>query len=157
MHVDATAHKVYIPDLDKELESDSDSEHPIFVPDIEKHLLKVPKHVLIDDNTKAQANMQLVLYGAPASLSVPRESDSVRRAILEARVRAREEQALRPPELRPRMEFDVHRTNGIPNGISGVPNGVHKASPGWPVVTNGYRDAGNSNGAGEDPDAMDVD
>jgi hypothetical protein len=90
-----TKHKVYIYDLDKELaESESDEDRPIFIPDIEKHLHKIPKHILIGDDAKALANMQMVLYTVPTSLTVPKEQDSVRRAVIESRQRARERQAI---------------------------------------------------------------
>jgi hypothetical protein len=95
MQVEDTKHKVYIYDLDKELaESESDEERPIFIPDIEKHLNKIPKHILIGDDARALANMQMVLYNVPSSLTVPQEKDSVRRAIIESRQRQRESQAM---------------------------------------------------------------
>jgi hypothetical protein len=95
MEVEDTKHKVYIYDLDKELaEAESDEDRPIFIPDIEKHLHKIPKHILIGDDAKALANMQMVLYNVPSSLTVPKEQDSVRRAIIESRQRARERQAM---------------------------------------------------------------
>jgi hypothetical protein len=95
MELEDSKHKVYIYDLDKELaESESDEDRPIFIPDIEKHLHKIPKHILIGDDTKAMANMQMVLYNVPTSLTVPKEQDSVRRAIMESRQRARERQAV---------------------------------------------------------------
>jgi hypothetical protein len=95
MEVEDTKHKVYIYDLDKELaEAESDEDRPIFIPDIEKHLHKIPKHILIGDDAKAMANMQMVVYNVPTSLTVPKEQDSVRRAIIESRQRARERQAL---------------------------------------------------------------
>ncbi|KAF2459728.1 hypothetical protein BDY21DRAFT_369688 [Lineolata rhizophorae] len=92
MQLDDTSHKVYIYDLDAELaSSDSDSDRPVFLSDIERHLLnKVPRHVLIGDELRATAANQLVLYGVPSSLTVPEDRDSVRKAIIEARHRARE-------------------------------------------------------------------
>lgn len=95
MEVEDSKHKVYIYDLDKELaEEESDEDRPIFLPDIEKHLHKIPKHILIGDDAKAMANMQMVLYNVPTSLTVPQEHDSVRRAIVESRQRARDRQAM---------------------------------------------------------------
>lgn len=91
MEVEDTKDRVYIHDLDQELaEIESDEEHPIFLPDIEKHLLKLPKSVLMNDFDKLRMeSMQLVPYGVPKSLSVPEQHDSVRKAIIEARERAR--------------------------------------------------------------------
>ena len=100
MRLDDTPHKVYIYDLDAELSSsDSESEsHMVFIPDIDKHLRtnRIPKAVLHADDKgkfagKDVKEMQLVLFGAPKSLSVPEEKDSVRRAIIETRHRAKEE------------------------------------------------------------------
>jgi hypothetical protein len=95
MDLEDSKHKIYIYDLDKELaEAESDEDRPIFIPDIEKHLHKIPKHILIGDDAKAMANMQMVLYNVPTSLTVPKEQDSVRRAIIESRRRARERQVV---------------------------------------------------------------
>lgn len=94
MHVEDTKDKVYIYDLDSELaELESDEETPIFIPDIEKHLNKIPKQVLMSQQPHVLANNQLVLYGVPSSLSLSAEQDSVRKAIIETRARAREKQA----------------------------------------------------------------
>jgi hypothetical protein len=101
MQVEDTPTRIFIHDLDSELadEVESDSERPIFVPDIEKHLMKLPRAVLIGDSErKAMENMQMVLYKIPKSISVPEEEDSVRRAIREARQRARDQQPLRIPD-----------------------------------------------------------
>ena len=85
MDVEDTKHKVYIYNLDKELEdSQSDEDTPIFLPDIEKHLSKLPKVVLISEDEKEHAkNMQMVLYNVPTSLTVSEDKDSVRKAIIE--------------------------------------------------------------------------
>lgn len=95
MQLDDSKHRVYIHNLDDELaDIDSDEEKLIFLPDIEKRLNKIPKHVLTgrpaDDHDSQQ---ELVLYSVPTSLTVPVEHDSVRKAILEARHRAREKAA----------------------------------------------------------------
>ncbi|KAF2405140.1 hypothetical protein EJ06DRAFT_14624 [Trichodelitschia bisporula] len=110
MDVEDTKHRVFIHDLDKELEEEveSDSERPIFIPDIEKHLNRLPKHVLVGDDAKAAAKMQMVLYRLSPSLTVPEEYDSARKAILEARARARDRQALTipgPPAGMPTARF----------------------------------------------------
>lgn len=106
MHLDDTSHKVYIYNLDDELSSDNDSDiedrdrdgRLVFLPDIEKHLRAnrlpfVPRPILPNKEGEL-AGMQLVLYSdGPSSLSVPKEQDSVRKAIIEARARLRQKQA----------------------------------------------------------------
>jgi hypothetical protein len=113
MEVEDTKDKVYIYDLDKELaESESDDERPIFIPDIERHLLaRIPRHLLIsDDAREAAKNMQMIIYQAPTSLTVPPDKDNVRRAIIEARKRAQERQALTVPAAPETLPFKT--TNG---------------------------------------------
>lgn len=101
MQVDDTKDKVYIYDLDAELSSDSDTDDGkiLFLPDIAKQLRenRIPRHILANDEGEL-AGMQLVLYSDPKSISVPEEQDGVRRAIIEARQRARDRQ--RKPETR---------------------------------------------------------
>jgi hypothetical protein len=95
MQVDDSKHKVYIYNLDDELSSDSDNDEGklIFLPDIQKHLQenRIPRHILANDEGEL-AGMQLVLYSDPKSISVPESQDGVRRAIIEARQRARDRQ-----------------------------------------------------------------
>lgn len=114
MQLDDTKHKVYIYDLDAELSSadetsdyDSQPGSPtsgngrlVFLPDIEKHLNRtrsqIPPAVFANSEGELAGHnindMQMVLYRVPSSLTVPREHDSVRKAILEARARARQKQ-----------------------------------------------------------------
>jgi hypothetical protein len=98
MQLDNTKHKVYIYDLDAELsdsESSSDEGKLVFLPDIEKHLreTRIPPRILANSEGElAGNNLQLVLYNVPSSLTVPEEQDSVRRAIVETRARARARQ-----------------------------------------------------------------
>lgn len=100
MQIEETKDRVFIHDIDEELaEIESDDEHPIFLPDIEKHLIKIPHHILVnEDDRKKRDSMQLILYNVPSSLSVPESKDSVRRAILESRQRTRQNQGLSIPE-----------------------------------------------------------
>ena len=93
MQLDDTKHKVYIYDLDAEL-SDSESSDDgklVFLPDIQKHLreTRIPPMVLANSEGELAGNNQLVLYNIPSSLTVPEEQDSVRKAIIETRARAR--------------------------------------------------------------------
>lgn len=97
MHLDDTKHKVYIYNIDDELSSDSEDEGKlVFLPDIEKRLRenRIPKSVLANKDGEL-AGMQVVLYSDPKSLTVPEEQDSVRKAIIEARKRLREQQSSR--------------------------------------------------------------
>ncbi|KAI9764553.1 MAG: hypothetical protein M1840_008379 [Geoglossum simile] len=96
MRLDDTKHKVYIHNLDDELLDDDPQEGKlIFLPDIERQMTKIPHSVLRgpqQPTAAASTNTEVVLYNVPTSLSVPREQDSVRKAIIEARARARERQ-----------------------------------------------------------------
>lgn len=91
MQVDDTRDRVYIHNLDEEL-ADIESDEPklIFLPDIEKQLSRIPEQLLQsrkDDNHEGQ---ELVLYSVPKSLTVDEGHDSVRKAIIESRQRARD-------------------------------------------------------------------
>ncbi|KAF2234486.1 hypothetical protein EV356DRAFT_532795 [Viridothelium virens] len=96
MQLDDTKDKIYIYDLDAELaeseQSEPDKERLVFIPDIERHLTKVPKHILTGQEEEVKKDNQLVLYQVPAALSVPEDKDSVRKAVIEARARARQKQ-----------------------------------------------------------------
>jgi len=92
MQVDDTRDRVYIRNLDDELEDiESEEEKLIFLPDIEKKLGEIPKSVLLGES-QASTGSEIVLYGVPTSLSIPEEQDKVRKAIIESRARAREKQ-----------------------------------------------------------------
>lgn len=84
---------MYVGDLDEELvDTEPEEKRLIFIPDIEQHLNRIPKAILQQENTTSTGS-EMVLYHIPESLSVPREQDSVRKAIIESRQRAREKQA----------------------------------------------------------------
>ena len=94
MNIDNTRDRVYIHNLDDELaDIESDEEKLIFLPDIEKRLSRIPRHVLANGRGERQENQELVLYSVPKSLTVDEDHDSVRKAILESRQRAREKAA----------------------------------------------------------------
>ena len=112
MELENTRDKVYIHNLDQELsETDDEGERLIFLPDIEKKLARIPKSVLTGHSQPITSN-EVVLYNVPSSLSIPREKDNVRRAILETRARAREKQAQEVQEARISHEM-VSTANGI--------------------------------------------
>ncbi|KAJ5392359.1 hypothetical protein N7509_007849 [Penicillium cosmopolitanum] len=86
MILDDTTHTTYVYDLDRELaDSDSPPGALVLLP-LAERMLAVPDSVLSDDSSQGK---ELVLYSDPSSLSVPIEQDSVRRAIIESRARAR--------------------------------------------------------------------
>ena len=92
MQLDDTKDKVYIYDLDEELKTlDEDEEKMVFLPDIERKINRIPKSILRSEYQPS--NQEMVLYHVPSSLSVSEEQDSVRKAIIESRARARQERA----------------------------------------------------------------
>ena len=93
MELDDTKDKIYIHNLDEQIAEIEDEEKMIFLPDIEKKLGKIP-HYLLTGDLRPTAENQIILYGVPASLSVPEEKDNVRKAMIESRARAREKQLL---------------------------------------------------------------
>lgn len=84
MLLDDTQHTTYIHNLEQEL-AEIDTPGLVFAPFAEK-VLSVPQSVLY---TKPSGT-ELVLYTEPCSLTVPKDKDNVRKAILESRARARE-------------------------------------------------------------------
>lgn len=103
MQLDDTKEKVYIHNLDEQLAEIEDEESTVFLPDIEKKLGKIPPYLLTGD-IRPTADNQIVLYGVPASISVPEEQDNVRKAITESRARAREKQLLDDQAAKARMD-----------------------------------------------------
>jgi hypothetical protein len=104
MQLDDSKHKVYIYDLDAELSdsSESDDGKLVFLPDIKKHLQesRIPPMIMANSEGELAGNSQLVLYNVPSSLTVPQEQDSVRKAIIETRARARAKQQKRQDDIR---------------------------------------------------------
>jgi hypothetical protein len=159
MQLDDSKYKVYIYNLDDELSS-SDNESDIaaanddvnsklvFLPDIEKHLRnnsRIPAH-LLDPRPDPYADLagkELVLYSIPSSISVPEEQDSVRKAIIEARARAREKQ-------RADRELAAAARDAL---VAGPVMTSSAAAPLGDVPM----DAEPLSGAGEDSDAMELD
>jgi len=138
MQLDDTKDKVYIYNLDDELSDiESEEERLVFLPDIEKRLTKIPKSVLMNHDAPTTSS-ELVLYNVPESLSVPREYDNVRKAIIETRARAREKQA---------QEAEAPLVNG--NVASGIGNGIQ-------ARTLLKQETDTADGLEEDADAMDI-
>jgi hypothetical protein len=108
MHVDDTRDRVYIRDLDEEL-ADVESEEEkglIFLPDIEEYFSRIPQQVLKTRRDSDHEGQELVLYSVPKSLTVDEGHDSVRKAILEARQRAREKAAEDARQLDMNARYD---------------------------------------------------
>lgn len=150
MQLDDTKHKVYIYDLDAEL-SDSESSDDgrlVFLPDIQKHLreTRIPPSILANSEGElAGMNKQLVLYNVPSSLTVPEEQDSVRKAIIETRARARARQEQKRNEAI-RNAQTINAANGVDarDWYNGMTNGVSAIVPAPQEIVE------------DDPDAMDL-
>lgn len=89
MMLDDTKTTTYIYNLDQELaEADASEDGLVFLPALTAKMISVPKSVLSPSNSSGK---ELVLYAEPSSLTVSREQDCVRKAIIESRTRARAE------------------------------------------------------------------
>lgn len=159
MDVDNTPTRTYIYDLDAELAAaepelgvdgascpdhhQQQQQQLVFIPDIEKHLNKLPEQLLRGrllsstlggGDDAVSSNSQLVLYSEPTSLSVPPERDSVRKAVVEARQRMRERQAIggyvapTPLLTAPEQSTHAHKTD---RGLDAAA-GQTWQWPGWP-------------------------
>lgn len=139
MQVDDTCNRVYVHDLDAELaEVDTEERGLVFLPDIEQYFSKLPKQVLAHKKDGDHEGQQLVLYTEPKSLSIDESRDSVRKAIIEARQRAREKVA------EDTRQADMEARYGD-SGSAGVAETAHGYSAGYEMEQE------------QDPDAMDVD
>ena len=156
MQLDDSKHKVYIYDLDAELsDSESDDGKLVFLPDIEKHLreTRIPPSILANaDGELAGHNQQMVLYNIPSSLTVPEEKDSVRKAIIESRARARVKQH---EERMPDTRAPTHGSKDSRDWYNGMINSLSFTSAvepmeGVPIPNTVYGIAE------DDPDAMDL-
>ena len=136
MQLDDTKDRVYIYNLEAELsEDESQDDKLVFIPEIDRELTKIPRSVLTSHNPPMPATSnELVLYNVPSSLSVPQEQDSVRKAIIETRARAQEQQAEQrqrveqrePVEPQESLAEDPMSANYLayPDTTSGVPQDV---------------------------------
>ena len=104
MAVEETKHRVYISNLEKEIAeieaAEEAAKKTIFIPDIDKRILECTQHTIPlsiyankdDELTGMNRDQALVLYDSPKSLTVDKSKDSVRKAILESRKRAQDQQ-----------------------------------------------------------------
>jgi hypothetical protein len=141
MNIDDTRHRVYVQNLDAEIaeiEANEPEKRLIFLPDIEKHFSRLPEHLLAtpQDALNAARQQELVLYSVPRSLTVDESHDAVRKAILEARHRARDKVA----EEARREEMERQYTKDEGDAVE---------------TAHGYG-SGYDAPVEEDPDAMDI-
>jgi hypothetical protein len=93
MPIDETKDRIVIHDLAAEIaEIEAAEPTTIFLPDIDRKVSAIPQ-TLLQNQSGNTNNTQIVLYEVPSSISVPKEADAVRKAIIAARARAREKQA----------------------------------------------------------------
>lgn len=141
MQVDDTRDRIYIHDLDKELEdveSNDGKERLIFLPDIEKHFSKLPQHLLTGDQNTSR---ELVLSSVPKSLTIDEGHDSVRKAIIESRQRARQKAVEEARQAEEARNYDH----------SGYVGSMLDMEP-----AEGYNSAYVDEPQDHDPDAMDI-
>lgn len=118
MQLDDTKEKVYIYNLDQELSDvESEEEKILFLPDIEKKLGKIPQSVLTTQSQPVTSS-EMILYNVPSSLSVPREQDKVRKAIIETRARVRDKQVQDAKDL-------TSQNTSVPDMANGVRSKEH--------------------------------
>ncbi|KAK3396354.1 hypothetical protein B0T20DRAFT_268895 [Sordaria brevicollis] len=158
MQLDDSKYKVYIYNLEDELSSESEAEGQdgklIFLPDIEKHLRqnRLPTQVLNTAQPSVDPdilNKQLVLYRVPASITVPEEQDSVRKAILEARARMREKHLAESQQQQQQQQMLQQQMQVSNDGLTDAMQSIHPES--LPQF------AGAGQGAADDDDAMELD
>jgi len=89
MLLDDTKHTTYIYDLEHELAEPDPPETLVLLP-LAARMISLPKSMLSSNPAQGK---ELVLYSEPSSLTVPQEQDSVRKAIIESRARARASQS----------------------------------------------------------------
>lgn len=88
MLLDDTKHTTYIHSLDQELAEPDPPNEGLVISPLAARMMSMPKSILFNSSSKGK---EMVLYTEPTSLTVPRDKDTVRKAILESRARARAE------------------------------------------------------------------
>ncbi|KAL3455548.1 hypothetical protein BJX64DRAFT_281999 [Aspergillus heterothallicus] len=116
MMLDDTKHTVYIHDLERELEETEILPDGLTIlPGLSDRLSM--SNMLVA-NTKPHCN-EVVLYREPESLSVPKENDQVRRALIETRERARRGQSRHSHDVSDAVEHgaaqQMRRLNKTPD------------------------------------------
>ncbi|KAL4902473.1 hypothetical protein BDW74DRAFT_157834 [Aspergillus multicolor] len=131
MLLDDTATTLYVHDLEQELaETDALEGALTILPGLEGRLSMTK--MLVADNSKPPCN-EIVLYREPESLSIPKDKDLVRRALIETRERAR-------------------------LGHQGLPGGMQQKNNSGYTTQNNVHDRDHANCRGTwNEDAMDID
>jgi len=109
MRVDDTADRIWVHDLDAEIaeieaeEAKEREAERIKLSEAGIQYAKIPDHLWKQNNhaNDPASNMQMILYQDPISISVPAEDDAVRKTIVEARKRIRENQPQKEQQGKP--------------------------------------------------------
>ncbi|KAJ6120241.1 hypothetical protein N7523_004521 [Penicillium sp. IBT 18751x] len=88
MLLDDTKHTTYIHSLDQELAEPDPPNEGLVISPLATSMMSMPRSILFNSSSNGK---EMVLYSEPSSLTVPRDKDTVRKAILESRARARAE------------------------------------------------------------------
>lgn len=112
MPLDDTADRVWVKDLNAEIAeieaAEAMEKNGLLLSAAGREHAKIPDHLLRRNPPElpdsSAANMQVILYRDPISISVPEEEDAVRKTIIEARQRVRNRQAV---ERESRLEVNV--------------------------------------------------
>lgn len=130
MQVDDTPNRVYIHDLDEELAGmESDEEKLVFLPDIEKKLSRIPRQVLTGIKPDEHEGQELVLYQVPKSLTFDADHDSVRKAIVDTRQRAREKAVEDARRQDMNCKYDQSATGNTTETAHGYSSGYDAGDP----------------------------
>ena len=162
MQLDDSKHKVYIYDLDAELSDsgESDDGKLVFLPDIKKHLResRIPPPILANSEGELAGNNQLVLYNIPSSLTIPEEQDSVRKAIIETRARAKAKQDQKRNDDIRNAQTTVTPVNGVESRdwYHDMVNGSLRATPADERMDEEPTAPVAQEATDSDPDAMDL-
>ncbi|KAE8348241.1 hypothetical protein BDV28DRAFT_102283 [Aspergillus coremiiformis] len=90
MMLDDTKHTIYIHDLEREIaEAELPCDHVTFLPVVGESLGAIPRFIVAEPGPACN---ELVLYREPTFLTVPKETDTLSKALSETRERARRSQ-----------------------------------------------------------------
>lgn len=111
MRVDDTADRIWVHDLDAEIaeieaeEAKEREAERLKLSEAGIQYAKIPDHLWKQNNhaNDPASNMQMILYRDPVSISVPEEDDAVRKTIVEARKRIRENQPQKEQQGKPQL------------------------------------------------------
>ncbi|OOF96221.1 hypothetical protein ASPCADRAFT_514589 [Aspergillus carbonarius ITEM 5010] len=126
MLLDDTKHTIYIHDLDRELEdAELKADSFTILTRYADQMTAIPR--LLVTNNKAPCN-ELILYTEPTSLSIPKEDDNVRKALIATRERARRvQQDCGVPFRTPSINTTVSGNTTGRDSIQGAMDGYSEA------------------------------